>query len=162
MKTFGNTLFAKLAAAAAASPRKRKNHNVHSSSSETVQRFFNAIQPGSYIRPHRHVSNWEFVLVVKGSVDLIRFDAAGGIINRTSLGPDKGETGYELEPGAWHSWVCTEADTVTLEIKPGPYDPTSAAEFAAWAPAEGDGGVPAFLDRMAAPEIFPGNQAADT
>jgi hypothetical protein len=31
-----------------------------------------------------------------------------------------------------------------LEIKEGPYDPATATEYAAWAPAEGDAAVPEF------------------
>jgi hypothetical protein len=32
-----------------------------------------------------------------------------------------------------------------LEVKEGPYDPATAVEFAAWAPAEGDAGAAGFL-----------------
>ena len=47
------SLFAEVAEGAAASPRQRKNHNLHQES-DLVQRFLNVLQPGTYVRPHRH------------------------------------------------------------------------------------------------------------
>jgi hypothetical protein len=35
--------------------RKREIHNLHSSDQEALHRMLNSIQPGSYIRPHRHL-----------------------------------------------------------------------------------------------------------
>ena len=43
-------LLAKVCAAAAASPRLRSNHNLHCLG-DLVQRFLNALQPGTYVRP---------------------------------------------------------------------------------------------------------------
>jgi hypothetical protein len=39
---------------------------------------------------------------------------------------------------------------VFFEAKAGPYVPISMAEFAAWAPAEGDPGALAYLERLRA------------
>tara|TARA_B100000787_G_scaffold49830_1_gene35866 strand:- start:568 stop:795 length:228 start_codon:yes stop_codon:yes gene_type:complete len=36
------------------SSRRRQHLNIHSSYEENCQRLFNAIQPNSYIPPHRH------------------------------------------------------------------------------------------------------------
>lgn len=47
---------------AKASPRRRANHNVHKSYEDLVQRLFIAMEPDSYVRPHRHTQQhkWEF------------------------------------------------------------------------------------------------------
>ena len=45
-------LLAAVCEAAAASPRLRSNHNLHGLG-DLVQRFLNALQPGTYVRPHR-------------------------------------------------------------------------------------------------------------
>ena len=52
------SLFAQVAQQAANSPRRRKNHNLHQES-DLVQRFLNVLQPGTYVRPHRHLREQE-------------------------------------------------------------------------------------------------------
>ena len=49
-------LFARVAAEARQHPRLRLNHNLHQEQDQ-VQRFLNVLQPGSYVRPHRHRRN---------------------------------------------------------------------------------------------------------
>jgi cupin fold WbuC family metalloprotein len=49
-------------------PRQRQNYNFHDLS-EKVQRFVNVLQPGTYVRPHRHlrpdgVNGFEFFVVI--------------------------------------------------------------------------------------------------
>ena len=44
-----------LLAQAHAAPRLRKNLNFHERESHPSQRLLNAIVPGSYVRPHRHL-----------------------------------------------------------------------------------------------------------
>ncbi|MFM8340309.1 MAG: WbuC family cupin fold metalloprotein, partial [Fluviibacter sp.] len=41
--------------AAASAERKRKNANFHPNDAFPVHRLINAMQPGSYVRPHRHL-----------------------------------------------------------------------------------------------------------
>ena len=36
------------------SPRKRINYNLHTSDDAMLQRLLNALEPGTYIRPHKH------------------------------------------------------------------------------------------------------------
>ncbi|MCD6090895.1 MAG: WbuC family cupin fold metalloprotein, partial [Bacteroidales bacterium] len=36
------------------SPRKRINFNFHKEDTATLQRMLNAMEPGTYIRPHKH------------------------------------------------------------------------------------------------------------
>jgi cupin fold WbuC family metalloprotein len=146
MKIFSETLLDELAAKATASPRKRANHNIHTSASDRVQRFFIAADKDTYFRPHRHSSKSELALVLRGRFDVVTFDDAGRVTGRHAVGRGTGGIGFETPTGTWHTVVACADGSAFLEIKEGPYDPATAAEFAPWAPAEGDASVPQFLD----------------
>lgn len=125
-----------LVARARAAPRRRQNLNLHPRLDDPIQRFLNAGEPGTYIRPHRHrEGRWELVTVLRGQVDALLFDADGRVTRREALLPGNG---IEIPGGTWHSFVFVAGGTVALEIKPGPYDAALDKQFAAWAPAEGD------------------------
>jgi cupin fold WbuC family metalloprotein len=146
MKIFSESLLDALAAKATASPRKRANHNIHTQDSDPVQRFFVAADTDTYFRPHRHASKSELALVLRGRFDVVTFDEAGRVTGRHSIGGDSGDIAYEMPSGTYHTLIaCTDGATF-LEIKEGPYDRATAAEFAPWAPPEGDASVPQFLD----------------
>jgi len=89
-----------LSAEAAASPRKRKNLNLHDRMDDTVQRLFNAIEPGTYIRPHRHgyPSTWEVVYFVRGSAVFLVFDETEKILEHLELASRKPVYGIEMLP----------------------------------------------------------------
>jgi cupin fold WbuC family metalloprotein len=146
MKLFSHTLLDELAAKAAASPRQRANHNVHASAEDLVQRFFIAAHRGSYFRPHRHLTKSELALVIRGHFDVLTFDGEGNVTGRYQVGAAAPSIGFETPQGTWHTLVATADGGAFLEIKEGPYDPGSAAEFAPWSPAEGHASVPKFLD----------------
>lgn len=145
MKIFSETLLDELAAKAAASPRKRANYNIHTSASDPVQRFFIAADQDTYFRPHRHSSKSELALVLRGRFDIVTFDDAGRVTGRHSVGGHTGAIGFETPTGTWHTVIACEDGSAFIEIKQGPYDPATAAEFAPWAPPEGDASVPQFL-----------------
>ena len=54
MKTFSGEYLDFLSVQAKSNPRLRQQDNIYESYQETCQRLFNAIEPCSYIRPHRH------------------------------------------------------------------------------------------------------------
>jgi cupin fold WbuC family metalloprotein len=158
MKLFSKPLFDELAAKATASPRQRAHHNIHASPDERVQRFFVTANRESYFRPHRHLTKSELALVIAGRFDVVTFDDAGRVTNRYSVGDETATLGFETPQATWHTLVaCTDAATF-VEIKEGPYDPATAAEFAPWAPPEGDPGASQFLQwvRTAQPGDKPG------
>ena len=78
MKIFDKGYVELLCADAALNPRKRQYRNIHHSYQDPCQRLFNAIEPGSYIRPHRHLScaRDELLIVVRGLMALVEFDPA--------------------------------------------------------------------------------------
>ena len=88
---------------------------------------------------------------------MLTFDAQGRVSARYSVGERAAALAYETPQGTWHTLVPGADGGSFLEIKQGPYDPATAAEFAAWAPAEGDAHVPAFLAWLR--EAQPGESA---
>lgn len=81
MKLIDDRLLDDLTAKAAASPRKRAHHNLHPALEDPVQRLCVAIEPGTYIRPHRHAdpATWEVFIMLRGSAVFLIFDDAGTV-----------------------------------------------------------------------------------
>ena len=146
-------LVAQKARDAAVNPRKREIHRFHAADAETLHRMVNAMQPGTYVRPHRHLTppKAEAFMVLSGRVGFIAFDEAGhfGREDCVVLDRDQGALVVDVVAGVWHTIVALAPDTVAFEVKPGPYSPLSDKDFASWAPAEG---TPESLAYMAATE----------
>jgi len=148
MKLITADLIDDLVAKAGQSPRRRTNYNVHGSGEDPVQRYFIAAKQDTYFRPHRHPAKWEFALVVRGGFDVLVFDDEGRVTERQAVGPEAGVLAFEIPANTWHTWLPTAEDSAFVEVKQGPYDPASAAEFARWAPEEGAPEVGAFIERL--------------
>lgn len=133
-----NALLDQVCAAAAASPRRRKNRNLHPADDHPAHRLLNAMQPDSYIPPHRHLDpdKDETFVVLRGLLGLVLFNDAGGIVRCVKVGAGGAALGVDIPHGTWHTAVALEPDTVFLEAKAGPYLPLTAAEKADWAPGE--------------------------
>lgn len=136
-----------LNAEAAASCRLRKNLNLHPVLEDSIQRLFNAMQPGTYVRPHRHArpDGWELMLVVRGAFSILIFEEDGRVRERVDLAPASDHLAVEIPAYTWHTVVVTARDTVMFEVKPGPYTPVTDKDFAPWAPAEGEPGLERWL-----------------
>jgi cupin fold WbuC family metalloprotein len=133
---------------AGAAPRHRSNRNLHPVLEDPVQRLFVAAKADTYFRPHLHPARWECALVIRGAFDVCLFDDAGVVTQRLRLSARGDTLGFEIPERTWHGWVAVEDDSVFFEVKQGPYDPVHGITFAAWAPPEGDPGVPAFLGKL--------------
>jgi cupin fold WbuC family metalloprotein len=130
MKLLTTELLQKLCSEATASPRKRKNYNFHKLE-EPVQRFLNAMQPGTYVIPHKHagLESFEFYTIVQGSVGVIVFGENGEIKSTHKLSAKGPQLGIEISGEVFHTVVCLEPDTVALEVKEGPYNPKAMKFF---------------------------------
>jgi cupin fold WbuC family metalloprotein len=157
MKLFSQALLDELTAKASTSPRLRANHNIHASPADPVQRFFIVAQRDSYFRPHRHLTKSELALAIRGDFDVLTFDENGAVTGRYRVGPDTADIGFETPRATWHTLLAVTDGAAFLEIKEGPYDPATAAEFAPWAPPEGHESVPAFQQWLR--EVQPGSAA---
>jgi cupin fold WbuC family metalloprotein len=139
MQPFDSQRFETLCAAAEDAPRRRAHHLIHGSHQDPVQRLLIALQPGTYVRPHRHTdpAKWELLLCLKGAVGWLSFDDHGVVTERLELGAHRGAKGLENPAGVWHALVCLAVDTVLFECKAGPFAPIAAHDLAPWAPEEG-------------------------
>jgi len=153
MKLLSAKLLDELALQAAASPRRRAHFNVHAGPADPVQRFFVAAQRDTYIRPHRHQVRSELALVLRGRFDLLTLDDAGTLTGRQGVGEQCASIGYELPAGTWHMLIAQTDGAAFLEVKEGPYDPATAAEFTSWAPVEGAAGARDFLEHARAAAV---------
>jgi cupin fold WbuC family metalloprotein len=142
-----NALLEHVSALAATSPRGRKNFNFHRSEDEASHRLLNAIEPGSYIRPHRHLdpTKDETLIVVRGRLGAVVFDEAGSVVETAMLVAGGDCFGINLLCGTYHTLLALAPKTVFFESKAGPYRPLEMAELAPWAPAEGARDVQAYL-----------------
>ncbi len=120
--------------------RGRCNHNFHKDYSDKVHRFLNIINPGSYVRPHKHDNppKVEAFIILRGRVLMLEFSDNGKIIDHIELNRDKGNFAAEIPAGVWHSLISLENNSALYEIKEGPYDPGTDKTFASWAPPEKD------------------------
>jgi cupin fold WbuC family metalloprotein len=141
LQRIDQALFDSVAAGASSSPRRRRNHNFHAPA-DRVQRFLNVLQPGTYVRPHRHRrerpgEGFECFLVLQGEVGLLLLDGAGRMLGRERISAGGPLFGIELAEGVIHTLVALSADAVLMEIKQGPYEPSADKDFLAGFPLEG-------------------------
>lgn len=140
MKIVDGFLLDKLSVEAKLSVRLRNNHNLHREENDPMQRMLNALEPETYIQPHKHENpdKRELFVPIRGSITLVVFDDAGVIVSEVILSEDSSARIAEIEAGVWHTVVCNEPDTIYFEIKDGPYNVNNDKTFASWAPSEQD------------------------
>ncbi|MBS1140418.1 MAG: hypothetical protein H6R13_1871 [Proteobacteria bacterium] len=133
------SMMAGLVESARQSPRRRVHRNFHPDDVYPAHRLMIAIEPDSYVPPHRHLSPTkdETILVLRGSLGVVFFDAEGVVENSVVLRAGGEVLGVDIPHGVFHTVFALEPGTVIFEAKAGPYVPVSADERAAWAPLEG-------------------------
>jgi len=147
MKTIDSTVLDALTKQARESPRKRAHFNLHPELNDPVQRLCVAIEPDTYIRPHRHmdpVTN-ELFLMLRGSAVLLFFDDYGRVVELITLSSQGPVMAAEIPAGTWHTMASLETGSVFFEVKQGPYAPPATKNVASWAPAEGKPGTEQLL-----------------
>ena len=126
------------------SPRLRQHCNIHRSYADPCQCLFNAIGVNSYIRPHRHSldSKIEYLIAIKGLFALITFFDNGEIQKIDYFGTELHQqneqvnAGVLIYPKTWHTVIALIADSVLMEIKPGPFLINADKEYSPWSPEE--------------------------
>ena len=138
-QTIDADLLDSLSESAQSCPRLRSHLNLHDSLGDAFQRMVVAIEPSSYIRPHRHMltPKPELLVCLRGRIGVIIFDDDGVPEQVITLTPSGPVHGCDVAAGAWHTIVCLEPHSAFLEAKPGPYVPFEPDDFAPWAPEEG-------------------------
>lgn len=154
MKVFSADFLNELTAQAQGSPRKRQHRNIHESYGDPCQRLFNAIEPGSYIRPHRHAADPrdELLIAARGLMALMTFDEQGKVTEVVRFGADRNREGFavgaEVPANTWHTVIALEPGCVLLEVKAGPFDPNQPKDLAPWAPDEGSAAATEYLNKL--------------
>ena len=154
IKVFSPDYMDDLVFQAKAAPRRRQHRNIHTDYADPCQRLFNAIEPDSYIRPHRHgvVPRAETMIAVRGLMVLVTFDDYGNVVDIVRFGVDgDGQdvaVGVEILPGCWHTVISQKPGSVLLELKAGPFDPAHPKEMAPWAPEEGSAEAVGYLQGL--------------
>jgi len=143
-------MFDRLSAEAGGTARQRKNLNFHPADDYPSNRLLNAIEPGSYVPPHRHLDALkdETLFVLRGAIGVLLFDDAGTITDQRVLGAAGATVGIDIPHGTIHSLVALEPGTVVFEAKAGPFVKRRPAELPAFAPAEGSCAAAAYLAWM--------------
>lgn len=154
MKIFSPSDMDTLTQRAKDSLRLRQYSNIHNSFEEPCQRLFNAIEPSSYIRPHKHSIDRrdELLIAIRGIFACIIFTDNGLVSQVVYFGSEKYGTdmslGVEVGADTWHTILALKSGSVLLEVKEGPFDFSSAKEFACWSPQEGSQGVSDFIQDL--------------
>ena len=130
------------------SPRMRMNHNFHPELSDPVQRLLNALEPWTYIRPHRHSGKEESFVLLRGTILAVVFNDDGSVRDHAVLSRDTGILGIEFEENSYHMLTSLESGSVVYEIKEGPFIPHTEDTSAPWSPPEGSPESRSFLARI--------------
>ena len=141
-------LIEKVVAEARQSPRRRMNYNFHPELSDPVQRLLNALEPWTYIRPHKHTTKEESFVLLSGTVLAIVFNNDGTIRDHAILSRETGILGIEFEENCYHMLTSLETGSVVFEIKEGPFVPHTEGSSAPWAPQEGTPEAREFLSKV--------------
>ncbi len=152
VKTIDHRLLDELSSIAQTSPRLRAHHNFHETLSDPCQRLVVAMEPGSYLQPHRHLfhAKPELFVILRGLVAVVLFSDAGDVVSSYVLSPDSVTLGFEVPAETWHTAVSFKKGSAFMEIKPGPFRPIAPEDKAPWAPAEGDSNAETFLEKISA------------
>jgi len=130
--------------------RRRKNYNFHETHADRVHRMLNAMEPGTYIQPHKHDTpdKREFFILLSGKAVVVEFDDAGNITGSALLSKESECIGAEIDIKTWHTIIPLAEGTVVFEVKDGPWDPADDKFFAPWAPAEGEAACSKYNDAL--------------
>lgn len=117
------------------SSRKRFAHPLRRPE-DPVQIILNAIEPESYLRPHRHPDKRETRFIVQGKVAVVSFDDRGEIVQTTIMDETGRNFAVDTPPGVYDMLISLEEGSVVLAVIQGPYQEETHKQLAPWAPAE--------------------------
>ena len=117
-------------------PRLRQNFNLHTNLTDSCHRLLNAMEPGSYIPPHRHSDpqKQEGFIGIRGRMAVFTFDEGGTCKDAMVFGPNEPVFGVDIPVGEWHTVISLETGSLFYEVKAGPYFPVPKEDIAPWAP----------------------------
>jgi cupin fold WbuC family metalloprotein len=118
-----------LSAQAKANPRLRQNLDLRNSPADLSQRMLNALEPGTVMPIHRHLSSSETVAILRGKICWHFYDNSGKETESVVLDANGEPRCLNVEKGRWHSLECLESGSVLFEAKDGAYRPLTEDEI---------------------------------
>ena len=149
---FGKADLDALSERAGASARRRQNLNFHAELTHPAQRLLNAVEPDSYIRPHRHGDPLrdETFVVLRGAFGLVLFDDSGKVTQSVPMRAGGESIGAHVPGNTFHTLISLEPGSIFFEAKAGPYEALTDKDFGPWSPPEGDLRVADYLNALRA------------
>ena len=123
MKIIDDQLMDKVTAEAKQSSRLRMNYNFHQSLDDKCHRFLNAMEVGTQVAVHHHVTKDETLVVLRGKVRVLIYNDEGEITEDAIIDPQQGRYGVDIPKNTWHTVECLAPKTVVFEVKEGPFVP---------------------------------------
>lgn len=123
MKIIDDQLIDSVTEQAKQSPRLRMNYNFHQSLDDKCHRFLNAMEVGTQVAVHHHITKDETLVVLRGKVRVLIYNDEGEITEDAIINPKQGRYGVDIPKNTWHTVECLESDTVVFEVKEGPFVP---------------------------------------
>lgn len=111
------------------SPRLRANYNFHKTFEDSVQRMFNALEPGTEIPIARHPYSNETLIMLRGKLRVLIYDDKKNVIEDVVIAPNTENIGYHIPKGTWHTVQSLEEGTVCFETREGPYKPVAEEDM---------------------------------
>lgn len=121
MKIIDNQLLNGVISKAKESPRLRMNYNFHQSLDDKCHRFLNAMEVGTVVPIHHHVTKDETMVILRGKIRVITYDDEGKVLEEVVLSHGDGVYGVDIPKNTWHNVECLEAGSVIFEVKEGPF-----------------------------------------
>lgn len=118
-----------LSAKAKKSTRLRVNFNLHEKQSDSVQRLFNVMEPGTVVPSHRHQNADETIIVIRGKLVVKYFNSNNEEADSFLLEVGTENFGIHIPKGVWHGVYVLEPGTVIFEVKEGPYAPLTETDI---------------------------------
>ena len=103
------------------SPRLRKNYNFHESLEDKCHRFLNALEVGTVVPIHHHVTKDESFVLLQGKVRVSTYNDQGEVLESVVLCREDGRYGVDIPKNTWHGVECLESGSVIFEVKEGPF-----------------------------------------
>lgn len=121
MKIIDEKLIGGVIEEAKKSPRLRKNYNFHQSLGDKCHRFLNALEIGTEVPAHHHVTKDETFIILKGRIRVNTYNDEGEILESIVLSQEEGRIGVDIPKNTWHNVECLESGSVIFEVKEGPF-----------------------------------------
>jgi len=132
----------RLSGQARACERKRAHFNFHESLDEGIHRLCIGGEPGTYIRPHRHLAGnkWELFTILRGKIVVLIFDDERTVSKRLELTAGGDACVVEIPASSWHAFASLQSGSIMMEVKKGPYMRPAEEDLMPGTPNEGEPG----------------------